>query len=70
MMGRPPTGLRPGERLTDYKRITVRLPPRTVSRLQALAGQFQITQWRVMVRALDAYADAQAEMTGVRSKTE
>jgi hypothetical protein len=43
MMGRPPTGLRRGERLTDYKRITVRLPPRTVSRLEALAGQLQIT---------------------------
>ena len=54
-MGRPPTGLRPGERLTDYKRITVRLPPPTVSRLEALADALQITQWRVMVLALDAY---------------
>jgi hypothetical protein len=70
MMGRPPTGLRPGERLTDYKRITVRLPPRTVSRLEALAGQLQITQWRVMVQAVDAYAAAQAEMNGVRARTE
>jgi hypothetical protein len=69
MMGRPSTGLRPGERLTDYKRITVRLPPRTVSRLEALAGQLQITQWRVMVQALDAYAAAKAEMNGVRSRT-
>jgi hypothetical protein len=68
MMGRPPTGLRPGERLTDYKRITVRLPPRTVSRLEALAGQLEITQWRVMVQALDAYAEAQAEMTARRSR--
>jgi hypothetical protein len=56
MMGRPPTGLRPGERLIDYKRITVRLPPGTVSRLEALAGELQITQWRVMVQAVDAFA--------------
>jgi hypothetical protein len=66
MMGRPPTGLRPGERLTDYKRITMRLPPRTVDRLEALAGALQITQWRVMVQALDAYAAAHAEVNGAR----
>jgi predicted transcriptional regulator len=55
--------------LTDYKRITVRLPPRTVARLEALAGDLQITQWRVMVQALDAYADVQAEMNARRSRT-
>lgn len=62
MMGRPPTGLVAGERLTDYKRITVRLPPRTVTRLEALASELQITQWRVMVQAVDAYAEAYARV--------
>jgi hypothetical protein len=53
--GRRPTGMAAGERLTDYKRITVRLPPATVTRLEALAAHLQITQWRVMVHAIDAY---------------
>jgi predicted transcriptional regulator len=68
-MGRPPTGLRPGERLSDYKRITVRLPPCPVGRIETLAGDLQITPWRVMVQALDAYADAQAEMNAGRART-
>ena len=52
MTGRPPTGVRPGERLTDYKQVTVRLPPETVAQLEALAEQLGRPQWRVMCDAI------------------
>ena len=50
--GRPPTGVRPGERLTDYKQVTVRLPPETVAQLEHLSEQLERPQWRVMCDAL------------------
>jgi hypothetical protein len=31
-------------------------------------AKLEITQWRVMVQALDAYAEAQAEMNARRSR--
>jgi hypothetical protein len=52
MTGRPPTGVRPGERLTDYKQVTVRLPPETVAQLEHLSEQLARPQWRVMCDAL------------------
>ena len=52
MMGRPPTGVRPGERLIDYKQVTVRLPPETVAQLEDLAEQLGRPQWRVMCDAI------------------
>src|SRR5262245_26946642 len=52
MTGRPPTGVRPGERLTDYKRVTVRLPPETVAQLEDLSAKLARTQWRVMCDAI------------------
>jgi hypothetical protein len=50
--GRPPTGVRPGERLIDYKRVTVRLPPETVAQLEALSEKLARPQWRVMCDAI------------------
>ena len=54
MTGRPPTGVRPGERLTDYKRVTVRLPPETVAQLEDLSEKLARPQWRVMCDAIAA----------------
>ena len=48
MTGRPPTGVRPGERLIDYKRVTVRLPPETVAQLEDLSEKLARPQWRVI----------------------
>jgi hypothetical protein len=52
MTGRPPTGVRPGERLTDYKQVTVRLPPETVAQLETLARTLGRPQWKVMCDAI------------------
>ena len=52
LTGRPPTGVRPGERLTDYKQVTVRLPPETVAQLETLSAQLERPQWRVMCDAI------------------
>ena len=60
-MGRPPTGVRPGERLTDYKQITVRLPPDTVAQLKTLVRTLERPQWRVMTEAIAAFAAARPE---------
>ena len=50
--GRPPTGVRPGERLTDYKQVTVRLPPETVAQLEDLSEKMARPQWRVVCDAI------------------
>ena len=52
MTGRPPAGVRPGERLIDYKRVTVRLPPETVAQLEDLSEKLARPQWRVMCDAI------------------
>jgi hypothetical protein len=38
------TGLRPGERLSDYRMVVVRLPRETVTQLQELANTLQMPQ--------------------------
>lgn len=55
MKGRNPTGLRPGERLSDYPRLTVRVPAETVERLRELAERQEVPQWRVLHDAIQAY---------------
>ena len=60
MMGRPPTGLRPGERLIDYKQVMVRLPPEAVTQLAGLSASLGQPQWRVVVDAIAAYAAVRA----------
>lgn len=51
--GRPPTGLQPGEKLTDYGRITVRLPRQAKERLMALADVTGTPAWKLLVTAVD-----------------
>jgi hypothetical protein len=58
LTGRPPTGVRPGERLTDYKQVTVRLPPETVAQLEHLSEKLGRPQWRVMCDAIDVLSRA------------
>jgi Ribbon-helix-helix protein, copG family len=53
--GRNPTGLQPGERLSDYPRLTVRVPQETVDRLRALADAEGVPQWRILHAAIQAY---------------
>ena len=54
-VGRHPTGLRPGERVSDYKRLTVRLPADVQGELVAASGALRRPQWRVLIDAIRAY---------------
>jgi hypothetical protein len=53
--GRPPAGLRPGERTTDYHRQTLRIPARVHGLLERLARDEHVPQWRIVVTALLRY---------------
>jgi predicted transcriptional regulator len=55
MVGRPLTGLRPGEKASEYKQLTVRLPDETLSALNAIGRVVSRPMWRVMVDAVAAY---------------
>lgn len=54
--GRNPTGLEPGERVSDYPRLTVRVPQETLDRLRALSEREGVPQWRILHAAIQAYA--------------
>ena len=54
-VGRKPTGRR-GELVSEYKQITVRLPPETVAALVKVAELEDKRQWEVMADAIEAYA--------------
>ena len=55
--GRNPTGLRPGELLSEYPRLTVRVPERVRQLLKRTAAKQERQEWRVLVDAIEAYAD-------------
>ena len=52
--GRQPTGLRPGELLSEYPRLTVRVPAETVERLREVAESRGVPQWRILHEAIQA----------------
>lgn len=56
--GRPRTGLKTGDKFTDYPRLSVRLPPETRARLLAIATVTGEPGWRVLVRGVDLVRDA------------
>lgn len=73
--GRPPAGIRPGERVSDYPQLSTRIPVETYDRLQALATLHGIPQWRVLSDALDALvkelsADEQALLQELMRRAE
>jgi hypothetical protein len=61
--GHPPTGVRPGEKVSEYARLTVRLPADVRSELQAAAGALRRPEWRVMVDAIRAYVGSGPALT-------
>jgi hypothetical protein len=70
--GRRPTGLRPGEKVSEYKRLTVRLPEDVKAELDAASGALKRPQWRVLIDAIRAYVGSgpvlsQAERRVVRA---
>jgi predicted DNA-binding protein len=51
--GRPATGLQAGERVSDYARMTIRLPPVTKARLEAAAMLTGRPAWRIILEGID-----------------
>jgi predicted transcriptional regulator len=47
--------LRPGEKASEYQRLTMRLPDDSLALLKAIARAVDAPAWRVMVDALRAY---------------
>lgn len=55
VVGRRPTGIRSGEKVSEYRRFTVRLPDDVRAELDAAAGALRRPAWRVLVDAVRAY---------------
>ena len=53
--GRRPAGIRPGEKVSDYKRLTIRMPADIHGELVAASGALRCPQWRVLIDAIRAY---------------
>ena len=51
--GRPPAGVRDGERVKDYPQLSVRVPTEMKARLNALSAVTGLAQWRVIVEAIE-----------------
>jgi hypothetical protein len=58
VMGRPRTGIRPGEKASQYRRFAVRLPDDVREQLESAAGALRRPGWRVVVDAIQAYIGA------------
>ena len=56
--GRPPAGLEPGEKASEYRRLMLRLPEDTFAELSAASRTIGQPQWRVVVNAVKAYIGA------------
>src|SRR5438270_7139791 len=53
--GRPPAGVRKGERVKDYPQTSLRLPPETKAKLYALSRVGGTPQWRVVSAAVECF---------------
>lgn len=51
--GRPPAGAREGEKVKDYPQLSIRVPMEMKARLNALSAVTGLSQWRVIVEAID-----------------
>ena len=56
---RSTTGIRPGEKASDYKRLTIRLPDDSLAALNAIARVTGRPAWRAIVDALAVYVGDQ-----------
>jgi predicted DNA-binding protein len=51
--GRPPAGAHPGEKVSDYPQVSLRIPPTLKSQLYALSILRSKPQWRILIEALE-----------------
>jgi hypothetical protein len=56
--GRPPTGLEPGEKSSEYERVSLRLPDAALANLDAISRVVRLPRWQVVADALSAYMGA------------
>jgi hypothetical protein len=52
---RPTTGVRPGEKASEYQRLMIRLPDDSLAALNTIARVTGRPAWRAIVDALAAY---------------
>ncbi len=53
--GRPPAGAREGEKVKDYPQLSIRVPLEMKARLNALSVVTGLSQWRLVVEAIDCF---------------
>jgi predicted DNA-binding protein len=53
--GRPPAGAKHGEKVKDYPQLSIRVPTEMKARLNALSAVTGLSQWRVIVEAIDCF---------------
>jgi hypothetical protein len=63
LVGRPSTGVRAGEKASEYKRLTIRLPDDSLVALNAVARVIGQPAWRAIVEALAAYMGDQPALS-------
>jgi hypothetical protein len=54
-IGRPPAGARPGEKVSEYPQLSVRLPPVMKLKLGALSLLQSKPQWRIMFESIECF---------------
>jgi predicted DNA-binding protein len=54
-VGRPPAGAKNGEKVTDYPQLSIRVPQEFKARLNAMSAVTGLSQWRVIVEAIDCF---------------
>ena len=53
--GRPPAGAKAGEKVKDYPQLSIRVPMEFKARLNALSAVTGLSQWRVIVEAINCF---------------
>jgi hypothetical protein len=51
--GRPPAGNKPGEKVSSYPQVSVRMPPPIKAKLDAIGAVQRKPKWRVMAEAIE-----------------
>jgi predicted DNA-binding protein len=55
--GRPPAGAKQGEKVKDYPQLSIRVPVEMKARLNAVSAVTGMSQWRVIVEAIDCFVE-------------
>jgi hypothetical protein len=53
--GRPPTGARPGEKVSDYPQLSIRVPPEMKRKLEVLSMLQSKPQWRIVFESIEYF---------------